>query len=455
MKNYDVIIIGSGPAAIVTGMSAKKQYPGKSILMLAEEAKGQVPCGIPYIFHELGGPENNMMGPKPFVDAGGELIIDPAVDVDVETKNVTVGSGQAFGYDKLIFATGSHPLIPDFIKGYDLENVFYVKKSYKYITFLYNELLKKQNIVIIGGGFIGSEIAEQLAKNENKKVTLIEGEDNCLCRAFSTQLSAIATDQLRLSNVDVKTSVLVNEVLGSNGKVSGVKLKNGEILEADAVIMSIGYKPNTDIAKKAGLTLNKMGAIVVDNYERTSTPDVCAVGDCAQTTGFLTGKLDNIMLASTATAEARVLGYNLFGVKIRKNFIGTLGVFSTRINGLAMAAAGLNDKTGKQSNIDFIEAEFSDFDTHPANFCETMPITCKLYVSPSSGSILGGEAWGSKIAGTLINIIGMAIQKDVTVYELISYQFGTHPLLTAPPTKPVMIKAAEVAIAKINALHKN
>jgi len=121
---------------------------------------------------------------------------------------------------------------------------------------------------------------------------------------------------------------------------------------------------------------------------------------------------------------------------------------------MAMAAAGLNDKTGMQSNIDFIEAKFSDVDTHPGNFEETQPITCKLYVSPSSGSILGGEVWGGKIAGTLINIIGMAIQKEVTVYELISYQIGTHPLLTAAPTKPVMVKAAEIAIAKINQRNK-
>jgi len=248
---------------------------------------------------------------------------------------------------------------------------------------------------------------------------------------------------------------LVKEITGENGRVKTVKLDNGEELETDAVIFSIGYRPNTEIAKKAGLSLNKIGAIIVDNYERTAMPDVCAIGDCSQTIGFLTGNLDNVMLASTATAEARVLGYNLFGVRVRKNFIGTLGIFSTRINGLAMAAAGLNDKSGKQANIDFIEAKFSDFDTHPSNFSETQPIACKLYVSPSNGSILGGEAWGSKIAGTLINIIGMAIQKEVTVYELISYQIGTHPLLTAAPTKPVIVKAAEAAIAQINARHKN
>ncbi len=448
MKQYDVIIIGGGPAAIISGVTTKKNYPDKTVLMLQEEHKGLVPCGIPYVFHELKGAENNQMGPKPFVDAGGEVLVDPAVDVDTSSKTVTVQSGQLFTYDKLIIATGSLPVIPKFIPGYDLPEVFYVKKSYSYISDLYGKLANKKKVVVVGGGFIGSEIAEQLAQ-EDKQVTIVEGEKNCLCMAFSDELSTIATEQLKKAGVTVRTATLVKEVMGKNGKVTAVKLDNGEMLETDAVIFSIGYKPNTEIAKKAGIPLNKTGAIVVDHYERTSIPDVCAIGDCSQTIGFLTGNLDNIMLASTATAEARVLGYNLFGIKIRKNFVGTLGIFSTRINGLAMAAAGLNDRSGKQANIDFIEAKFSDFDTHPVNFSETQSITCKLYVSPSNGSILGGEAWGGKIAGTLINIIGMAIQKEVTVYELISYQIGTHPLLTAAPTKPVMVKAAEAAIAQI------
>jgi NADH oxidase (H2O2-forming) len=453
MKHYDVIIIGGGPAAIISGVTAKKNFPDKTFLMIKEESKGLVPCGIPYVFHDLQGPENNQMGPKPFVDAGGEVLVDTAVNVDTSVKTVTVESGQSFTYNKLIFATGSVPVVPSFIPGYDLPEVFYVKKSYRYISELYHKLADKKKIVVVGGGFIGSEIAEQLVQ-EGKQITLIEGEKNCLCLAFSEELSAIATEQLKKAGVLVRTSTLVKEVIGENGKVKSVKLDNGEKVDADAVIFSIGYRPNTEIAKKAGIPLNRTGAIIVDNYERSSVPDVCAIGDCSQKIGFLTGNLDNIMLASTATAEARGLGYNLFGIKVRKNFVGTLGVFSTRINGLAMAAAGLNDRNGKQAHIDFIEAKFSDYDTHPVNFHETQSITCKLYVSPSNGSILGGEVWGGKIAGTLINIISMAIQKEVTVYELISYQIGTHPLLTAAPTKPVMVKAAEGAIAQIMSRQK-
>jgi pyruvate/2-oxoglutarate dehydrogenase complex dihydrolipoamide dehydrogenase (E3) component len=210
--------------------------------------------------------------------------------------------------------------------------------------------------------------------------------------------------------------------------------------------MAIGYRPNTDLAQKAGLELNKRGAIKVDNYERTEFQNICAVGDCSQTTGFLTGRSDSVMLASTATAEARVLGHNLFGVKIRKPFNGTIAVFSTEINGLSMASAGINESNSKLANIKVVSAMFSDFDTHPAAFKNTAPLSLKLYASPCDGSILGGEIWGGRSAGEIINTISLAIQKSVSVFELISFQIGSHPLLTSAPTKTILIKAAEKII---------
>jgi NADPH-dependent 2,4-dienoyl-CoA reductase/sulfur reductase-like enzyme len=450
MKKYDVIIIGAGPAGIITGVTAKKQNPEKSILMFKEEEKGLVPCGIPYVFHKLDGVEKNVMGPKPFIDLGGDVITDKVVDVNLENKSVKTDSGQEFTFEKLVFATGSEVFVPDFIPGHDLNNVFYIKKSFNYIKRIFEELKPKKNIVVIGGGFIGAEVAEQLALNPDKKITLIESEEFCFSKAFSKELSKIATETLSKTDTEVRTSVRVEKVNGENGNVSSVLLSNGEEIKADAVIMAIGYKPNTELAQKAGLEVNKMGAIIVDNYERTKIKDVCAVGDCSQTIGFLTGRIDNVMLASTATAEARVLGHNLFGIKIRKSFTGTLAVFSTEINGVAMAAAGVNDSNATEANIEYLSAKFSDFDTHPGSFEETSPLTVKLFASPCDGSILGGEVWGGKSAGEMINTIGLAIQKGVTVYELISFQIGSHPLLTSAPTKTILIKAAESIIAQIN-----
>jgi len=448
MKKYDVIIIGAGPAGIITGVTAKKQQPEKSMLMFKEEEKGLVPCGIPYVFNKLDGVDKNVMGPKPFVDLGGEVITEKVAKINLENKSIVTESGQEFEWEKLVFATGSKVVNPTFIPGYDLNNVFYIKKSFNYIKQIFEELKSKKNIVVIGGGFIGAEVAEQLALNTDKNVTLIESEDFCFSKAFSKELSRIATETLSETDVNVKTTVRVEKVNGVDGNVSSILLSNGDEIQCDAVIMAIGYKPNTELAKNAGLELNKMGAIVVDNYERTKVKDVCAVGDCSQTVGFLTGRIDNVMLASTATAEARVLGHNLFGIKIRKSFSGTLAVFSTEINGVAMAAAGVNDSNAVEANIKYLSASFSDIDTHPT-FEETSPLTVKLFASPCDGSILGGEVWGGKSAGEIINTISLAIQKGVTVFELVSFQIGSHPLLTGAPTKTILIKAAEGIISQI------
>ncbi len=454
MKNYDVVIIGAGPAGIVTGATIKKQYPHKSVIVFAEEEKGLVPCGIPYIFHHLNSVEKNVMMPKAVIDAGGEVVVDYVTNVDADVKTVTTESGGIYKFEKLIFATGSRAVVANFIPGYDLENVFYVRKSYNYITKMFAELKEKKNIVVVGGGFIGAEIAEQLSLNLDKKVKLIESEEYCFSKAFSNNLSKIATEQLRKTDVDVFTSSMVQEILGEDGKVKAVRLKDGNEFEADAIILAVGYKPNTQLAIDAGLTVNRNNAIVVDNYKQSSVKDIYAVGDCSQTLGFLTGRDDFIMLASTATAEARILGYNLFGLKIKNRFSGTIGIFSTVIKDLSMAAAGLNEKNGLMTDVDYIEAEFSAVDRHPGTIDDTSSLSVKLFVSPTDGSILGGEVWGGKSAGEIINTIGLAIQKNVTIYELISYQIGSHPLLTTAPTMPVFIKAAEVALNKIEAQRK-
>ncbi len=454
MKKYDVVIIGGGPAGIVTGMTIKKQFKEKSVLIIKEEADGLVPCGIPYIFNLLGkDADKNKMGHKPFIDLGGEVIISTAVKVDKTNKLVTVKTGEQFGYDKLVFATGSIPQIPDFIQGHNLQNVFYIKKSYSYIKELTLEISDLRNIVIIGGGFIGAEVAEQLAA-ANVNVSLIESEPTCFSKAFSPELSRIATDALRKTKVNVLTSTVVKEIAGFNNKVSHVIISDGTKIEAEAVILSIGYISNSQLAKETGLALNKYDDIHVDNYGRTTIKDISAVGDCAQTFGFLTGRSDIIKLASTATAEARILGHNIFGIRIKKSSAGTLGVFSTEINGLAMAAAGANERSAADVNIDLISAKFSAPDRHPGTLSGSSDLTVKLYASPADGSILGGETWGGKSVGEIINIISMAIQKSITVYELVSFQIGTHPLLTSSPVNNPIIRAAEEIIYKVLQIQK-
>ena len=129
MKKFDVIIIGAGPAGIVTAITVKKQYPSKTVLILKEEEKELIPCGIPYVFHDLNSVDKDIMGLKSFIDLGGNVITDKVVEIDIPRKEVKTVSGSEFSYQKLIFATGSVPFVPKFLPGYDLRNVFYIKKA--------------------------------------------------------------------------------------------------------------------------------------------------------------------------------------------------------------------------------------------------------------------------------------------------------------------------------------
>ncbi len=150
----------------------------------------------------------------------------------------------------MVFATGSKVVIPTFIPGYELKNVFYIKKSYEYIKQIFEELKTKQNIIVIGGGFIGAEVAEQLSLNPDKHVTVIESEEFCFSKAFSKELSQIATEALAGTAVNIKTSVRVKKVIGNNGCCFICIIDTGEEINCDAVIMAIGYKPNTELSSK-------------------------------------------------------------------------------------------------------------------------------------------------------------------------------------------------------------
>jgi len=448
MKNYDVIIIGTGPSGIITGVTGKKEHPEKSFLMIREEENGLVPCGIPYVFHDLGGIDQNKMGPAPFVAAGGEVAVDTVTSVDTDMKTLDTASGETYGWDRLVFATGSLPIIPRFIKGWQLENIEYVKKSYSYIQVLMEQAASARNIVVVGGGFIGAEVAEQLARHPEKTVTLVEMEEHCLNRAFSSDVAAMADSHLENAGVHLRVGTKVTEFRGE-GKVSSVLLDSGEELKAELVICAIGYNPRTELAEAAGLEITGNRSIKVDRYMRTSVKDVFAVGDCSSTSGFITGNPDNIMLASTATAEARVLGYNLFCIRLLRTFAGTLSAFSTEFDGYAFASAGAIEETARRADIDFVTGRFEVMDRHPGALPGAKKMIVKIVVTPETGRIIGAEIYGGKSVGELINLVALAIQKQVTVFELVSFQMGTHPLLTPAPTMYALVKACEGAMANI------
>lgn len=440
---YDIVVIGGSAAGFVAAKTAKLSYPDKSVLIIRREEISMVPCGIPYIFSSLKSIDENIMPIDPIKNIGVDFLIEEVTALDTSGKKVTTEK-TTVAYDKLILATGSTPFVPP-IAGIDCEGVFTIPKDYTYLKGILPTLQQAENIVVIGAGFIGVEVSDEL-RQLGKKVTLVEGLGRVLPLAFDEDISKKVSDQLESKGLNIKTNAKVQQILSENGKVTGVELETGEILSADAVVLSIGYKPSTDLAQKAGLFMGKHNAIWTDEYQRTSVEDVFAAGDCAEHKDYFTRKSTKLMLASTAAFDGRIVGMSLYGLKIIKKNLGTISIFSSAIDGLAMGAAGITEATAKAEGFDVVVGMATAVDRHPGKIEDTSGQTVKLIFSKNEGVLLGAQVVTGKSAGELINVLGVAIQQNMTAVDLVTLQVGTHPLLTASPVVyPAILAAKPIA----------
>jgi pyruvate/2-oxoglutarate dehydrogenase complex dihydrolipoamide dehydrogenase (E3) component len=232
--------------------------------------------------------------------------------------------------------------------------------------------------------------------------------------------------------------------------VKNVLLEDGKKLDADAVVLTMGYVPNSQLALKSGLKLNEKGFVKVDEYLRTSEPDVFAVGDCAEKKDYFTRKTSTTMLASTACGEARVVGLNLYKLSTPKSFGGTIAIYSTVIGDTAFATAGLTETMANRENYEIVTGVFEGPDKHPGALPGMHKQMIKLIASKDTRTILGGEIMGGFSSGELVNVVGLAIENKMTISSLLISQIGTHPLLTGSPVGYPLIKAAEMACRNAN-----
>ena len=449
MQNTDVLIIGSSAAGLATAISGKNNYPDKKFMVLRKEDKVMVPCGIPYIFGSLENSDQNIMpaGAK-FDGLGIDHQIGEVKEVDRQNKVCTLTDGQQIQYEKLVMATGSTPKVPTWMEGHDLENVFTIPKNKEVLDMISKNLNGLNKVVVIGGGFIGVELSDELNK-AGKEVKIVEILPHVLNVAFDTEFAEKAENILSDRGVDVRTNSGVKKINGEGGKVASVELESGDKLEADAVILSMGYEPNVQLAKDSGLKITEDGFISVDEYMRTQDESIVAVGDCAEKRHFVTRKRNGVMLASTACAEGRIAGMNLFKLSAIKTFSGTISIYSTAIGDYAFGTAGLTEEEAREENFDVVTGSFEGMDKHPGKLPGTHKQIVKLIVARESGIIIGGEALGGVSVGELTNLLGFIIQSRTSVHTLLISQIGTQPLLTGSPAAYPLMKAAEMAAKEI------
>lgn len=443
----DVLVIGGGPAGIVAAITGKHRYPEKGFLVVRKAKEAIVPCGIPYVFGTLEESSQDVVPDEVLIKAGVELVVDEMASISRERKSCTTVGGMEIEFEKLVLALGSLPKVPGWLKGSDLRGVFTVPKDKEHLDEALAYLRTCERIVIVGGGFIGIEVADELRKR-GKDVTLVEILPHVLGLVFDPEIAIQVEELLKGRGIKLRTGVGVKEISGEE-RATGVLLESGEKLPADAVILCMGYRPNTSLAEQAGIGINELGFIRVDEYMRTEAPDIFAVGDCAEKRDFLTRRPSTVMLASTACAEARIAGMNLYQLSSVKTMAGTIGIFSTCIGEVGFGAAGLTENMAKKEGFDIAVGSASGADKHPSSMPGVHRQFVKLIVARESGVILGGEVAGGPSAGELVNLLGLVIQNRVTIHSILTAQIGTHPLLTAPPTAYPLIKAAEAVAANM------
>jgi len=443
----DVIVVGGGPAGIVASLTAKKYYPEKEILLIRKVKNSVIPCGIPYMVASLKNPEDNKLGYAPLEKNRIETMVDEVIEIDRKNKKIKTKNEGEIEYEKLILATGAIPILPP-IEGIEKKGIFPIIKDLDYLKLMIEEIRKSKNILVVGGGFIGVEFADEISNLENKNVFLVEILPELISNSFDREFSQMVKEKLENKGVNVLTGVKVEKFIGDE-KIEKVKLSNGEEIAVDIVILGIGAKPNTEIAEKSGIEINSGKGIVVDEYMRTNDPDIFAVGDCAEKKDFYTRRTIPVMLASTATAEARVAGANLFSLKVVRENKGTIAIYSTYVSGFVLGSAGLTEKVAKKEGFEIVVGQTDGFDKHPSTMPGTNKVKVKLIFSKHSGIILGGQVAGGISCGEMINTIGIAIQKRVNISELETLQMATHPYLTSAPTIYPIVLSALDAIGKL------
>lgn len=445
--NANVIIVGGGPAGIITALTAKSVYPDISVCLIKEIGDGVIPCAIPYMMHTLSDPKQNAMGNMPLEKAGIDILVGKVVTFDPKAHTVTLESGQVLSYERLVLATGTEPVVPP-IPGIEKGGVFTITKSMSAMTALREKVHRAKRVAIIGGGFIGAEFADELSQVSEADVHLIEIMPKLLLTAFDDEFCDEVATVLGAKGIHTHCGNRVVSI-GGNSQVESVTLDSRGKIQVDMVLVSTGAKPANNLAQKAGLRIVENGSIWVDEYMRTDTEDVFAVGDCAVKRDFFTRKAAPVWLASTATAEARNAGTNIYGIRVLHQIQGTIAAFSTKIGGVSFASAGMTCRACQKEGFRYVTGIAAAPDRHPGMLPGSSELKVKLVFADRSGVILGGQISGGPSVGELINMIALAIQKKVTVRELDMLQIATHPLLTSAPTVHPVINAAHQALAKL------
>ena len=364
-----------------------------------------------------------------FEDKGVHMHMEhEVVTVDVEqkqleAKDLKTDDFTIHSYDKLIVTTGSWPITPPF-PGLDLDNVV-LCKNYDHAKEIIRRSEDVQKVTVVGGGYIGVELVEAFEEN-GKDVTLIDAETRILNRYLDQAFTDPVEATLREKGVELRLQELVKSFEGTD-KVERVVTDKGEV-EAELVVLCIGFRPNTDLFKDQ-LNMLPNGAIVIDEYMQTSAKDVYAAGDCCAVPYNPTKKSQYIPLATNAVRMGTLVAQNL--VKPTLKHPGTQGTSGLKLYNHHLGSSGLTEGAAKMNDMEVGVAYYED--TYRPDFMpENNIIKLKLVYDKHTHRVLGTQVISDTDLTQVVNTVSVAISRDMTIEELALTDFFFQPHFNKP-----------------------
>ena len=384
-------------------------------------------CGLPFhVSGEIAERESLIVQTPERLKARFAIDVRPdseVVAVDTDKKNITVRHADKVyteSYDKLILSPGAKPVVPQMVGLDSADNVF-VLRNIPDLDKILNALndTKAKCATVIGAGFIGLEMAENLSK-KGLQVTIVEKAPHVL-PPLDEEMAAFVKDELTRNGITVYTNQSA-KAFKDNGKV--IILEDGSELLSDITIMSVGVQPESNLAKEAGLKLGMCGGILVNEYYQTSNPDIYAVGDAIIVKQEITGQDALISLASPANRQGRQVADNIAGIA-RQNK-GSIGTAIVRVFDLAAASTGLSERIARQQFEDVAVVHTTSKD-HASYYPDASDIVLKFIFNQKTGAIYGAQAVGQKGVDKRIDILATAIKAGLTVDDLPELEFTYAP----------------------------
>lgn len=429
-----VVVVGCTHAGTAAVVNIKENYPDSEVVIYEKNNNVSfLSCGIALNVGKVIDTTEKLFysSPEALNSLGAQTKMQHEVlDIDFKNKKLSVKNlltNEVFedNYDKLVLTLGSWPIVPKF-EGGDLDNIL-LCKNHDHAIEIIEKSKNAKNVVIIGAGYIGVELVEAF-EMQGKNVTLIDAEERIMAKYLDKEFTDIAEKEFVDRGLNLVLGEKVSKFEGENGKVTKVVTNNGSY-EGDLVVLCIGFAPNTKLVQGKLDTLPN-GAIIIDEYMRTSKEDVFAAGDCCVVKYNPAHDTRYIPLATNAVRMGTLVARNI--VEPTLKYMGTQGTSGIKIYEKCIASTGLTEEVAKATTkMNVASVELTD--NYRPEFMPTyLPATIKLVFDKDTRRIIGGQIISDIDLTQFMNTLSVVIQNEMTIEELAMTDFFFQPHFNKP-----------------------